>query len=656
MCGIAGLFDYAAHAGDAAGASGAALARMVSVLRHRGPDDQGVHLAGPLGLGHARLSILDLCGGHQPLFSEDRQIAVVCNGEIYNHHELRAELLDRGHRFATHSDTEVIVHLYEELGTGCVARLSGMFALAVADVGRRRLLLARDRVGKKPLYYTDDGRRLGFGSELKALLAGGLAAPGVDPEALDLYLKLGYVPAPWSIIPGVKKLPAGHLAVCDERGLAIERYWDVEFAPPGASEDDPAADERRLGELETLLGDAVRTRLESDVPLGAFLSGGIDSGLVVSFMSEAMSQPVRTHTVGFADRATDEREDAAAVARALGTDHVATEVRPDLRDLLPRIAWHFDEPFADPSAVPTWYVAEETRRRVTVALSGDGGDELFAGYPGRYGVHLMEERARRFLPAALRRAAFPALARRWPRSPTLPRPLRLASILDNLSVDADRAYWNDRNLIPTHLSSRLFGEGLAERRRRFDPFAALEPHLARAPQDPLARALYLDFKTWLADDGLVKVDRMSMAHGLEVRCPLLDHRVVELAARTPSRLKLAGTGLSGAGETKILLRRLAARRLPAEVLARPKRGFAPPIERWLREDLKDMAHDLLLASDSLAAGLFERRELARILADHDARRIDAGWAIWTLLMLEQWGRAVLSTGRQAMGEEVLCAV
>jgi asparagine synthase (glutamine-hydrolysing) len=655
MCGIAGLFDYAT---EASGASGDTLARMVQTLRHRGPDDRGIHHAGPLGLAQARLSILDLCGGHQPIFSEDRQVAVVCNGEIYNHEELRAELQGRGHRFTTRSDTEVIVHLYEELGTGCVTRLAGMFALAVADFGRRRLLLARDRVGKKPLYYADDGRRLGFGSELKALLAGGLAAPGVDPEALDLYLKLGYVPAPWSIVPGVKKLPAGHLAVCDFRGLAIERYWDVEFAPPGSVAHDanaPRADERRLDELEALLGDAVRGRLMSDVPLGAFLSGGIDSGLVVSFMSEAMSQPVRTHTVGFADRATDEREDAAAVARALGTDHVATEVRPDLRDLLPRIAWHFDEPFADPSAVPTWYVARETRRRVTVALSGDGGDELFAGYPGRYGVHLMEERVRGFLPAALRRAAFPALARHWPRSPSLPRPLRLASIFDNLSVDSDRAYWNDRNLIPAHLASRLFGAGLAERRRRFDPFAALEPHLARAPKDPLSRALYLDFKTWLADDGLVKVDRMSMAHSLEVRCPLLDHRVVELAARTPSRLKLAGAGLSGAGETKILLRRLAARRLPAEVLARPKRGFAPPIERWLREDLKEMAHDLLLASDSLAAGLFERREVARLLADHDARRIDAGWAIWTLLMLEQWGRAVLPTGRQVSGAEVLCA-
>ena len=659
MCGIAGIFEYAASGPDASPGS---LGRMVSVLRHRGPDDSGVHLAGPLSLGHTRLSILDLCGGHQPLFSEDRQIAVVCNGEIYNHNELRAELQERGHRFATRSDTEVIAHLYEELGTGCVARLSGMFSLALADLGRRRLLLARDRVGKKPLYYTDDGRRLGFGSELKALLAGGLAEPGVDPEALDLYLKLGYVPAPWSIVPGVKKLPAGHLAVCDERGLSIERYWDVDFTPPGSGEDDPRQDGRRLEELEALLGDAVRTRLESDVPLGAFLSGGIDSGIVVSFMSEAMSQPVRTHTVGFADRSTDEREDAAAVARALGTDHRASEVRPDLADLLPRIAWHFDEPFADPSAVPTWYVARETRRRVTVALSGDGGDELFAGYPGRYGVHLMEERARRFLPAALRRAALPALARHWPRSPSLPRPLRLASILDNLSVDSDRAYWNDRSLIPAHLSTRLFGEGLAERRRRFDPFAALEPHLARAPHDPLARALYLDFKTWLADDGLVKVDRMSMAHGLEVRCPLLDHRVVELAARTPQRLKLSGAGLSGAGETKILLRRLAARRLPAEVLSRPKRGFAPPIERWLREDLKDLAHDLLLADDSLAAGLFERREVARLLADHDARRIDAGWAIWTLLMLEQWGRAVLPTGRThqvtnqvTTGEEVLCA-
>jgi asparagine synthase (glutamine-hydrolysing) len=675
MCGIAGIFAYGVSAGgsehrEPAGGGRArternclhpdgclspkgefehrpqpdhrqlaALARMVAVLRHRGPDDQGADWVGPIGLGHARLSILDLARGHQPLYSEDRQIAVVCNGEIYNHRALRRELEGKGHRFATHSDTEVIAHLYEELGAGCVERLSGMFALAVADRRERRLLLARDRVGKKPLYYTDDGARLGFASEAKALLAGGLAEPGIDPEALALYLELGYVPAPWSILPGVRKLPAGHLALCDERGLRIERYWDLAFAPPEEMESDPREDERRVDELEAVLGEAVRDRLESDVPLGAFLSGGIDSGLVVSLMSEALDRPVLTHTVGFADRATDEREDAAAVARALHADHWEAEVAPELVDLLPRIAWHFDEPFADPSAVPTWYVARATRERVTVALSGDGGDELFAGYASRYGVHLLEERARRFLPAALRRTAFPPLARRWPRSPALPRPLRLATILDNLAVDADRAYWNDRRLIPRRLSERLFGEN----RRPFEPFAALTTHLARAPEgDPLARSLYLDFKTWLADDGLVKVDRMSMAHGLEVRCPLLDHRVVELAAKTPSRLKL------GCGGSKILLKKLAARRLPAEILARPKRGFAPPVERWLREDLRDLAHDLLLARDSLVAGLCERREVARLLSDHAARRIDAGWAIWTLLMLEEWGRAALPAGRQAL--------
>jgi asparagine synthase (glutamine-hydrolysing) len=411
----------------------------------------------------------------------------------------------------------------------------------------------------------------------------------------------------------------------------------------------PAADERLASELERLLATAVRDRLESDVPLGAFLSGGLDSGTIVSLMSETSSGPVRTHTVGFADRASDEREDAAAVARALGTDHLETEVRPDLADVLPRIAWHLDEPFADPSSVPTWYVSRETRRRVTVALSGDGGDELFAGYRDRYHLHLLEARARAWLPEGIRRTVLPGLARRWPRSPHLPRPLRAGTILANLAVDSDRAFFQDRCLIPAHLQERLFGEGLRERRRRFDPFSALAPHLARAPKnDPLARALYLDLKTWLADDGLVKVDRMSMAHALEVRCPLLDHRVVELAARTPSRLKLGREG------TKILLRRLAARRLPPEILSRPKRGFAPPVERWMREDLRELSHDLLLSADSLAAGLFERRELAKLLADHTARRLDAGWAIWTLLMLEQWGRAVLRAGQPQ--EEVRRAV
>ncbi|HEX6903281.1 MAG TPA: asparagine synthase (glutamine-hydrolyzing) [Thermoanaerobaculia bacterium] len=639
MCGIAGLFLYSRR-GDPGFARRETLARMVAPLRHRGPDDQGVHLAGPMGLGHARLSIIDVAGGHQPLYNEDRSVAVVCNGEIYNHRELRRDLESRGHRFATRSDSEVVVHLWEELGPGCVAKLAGMFALAVTDVRRRTLLLARDRVGKKPLFLADDGRRLGFASELKSLLAAGLIEPEVDPEALDLYLAYGYVPAPWTIFRGAAKLPAGHYAVCDEKGVRIERYWDVPTAPP--VDPGPASDERLAGELENLLAAAVRDRLESDVPLGAFLSGGIDSGTVVSLMSEALGGPVRTHTVGFADRATDEREDAAAVARALGADHVETEVRPDLADVLPRIAWHLDEPFADPSAVPTWYVSRETRRRVTVALSGDGGDELFAGYGEKYAMHLMEERLRRWLPEAVRRGLFPTLGAGWPRSPRLPRALRLGGLFRNLAVDAPRSYDFDRRLIPPHLEERLFGRSLRERRRAFDPFAAIEPHLARAPKEPLARALYLDFKTWLADDGLVKVDRMSMAHALEVRCPLLDHRVVEFAARVPSRLKLAG------GETKVLLRRVAARRLPPAIMTRPKRGFAPPVSRWLREDLRGFSRDLLLAPDAFGGDLFERREVERLLDDHAARRLEAGWALWTLLMLEVWGREV---ARQAPAVE-----
>ncbi|HKI03244.1 MAG TPA: asparagine synthase (glutamine-hydrolyzing) [Thermoanaerobaculia bacterium] len=641
MCGIAGQFLYAAGSGAA---DRDTLASLVTPLRHRGPDDQGLLLTGPLSLGHARLSIIDVAGGHQPIFNEDRSAAVVCNGEIYNHRELRRGLEERGHRFATRSDTEVIVHLWEELGPRCVEKLAGMFALAVADFGRRTLLLARDRIGKKPLFLADDGRRLGFASELKSLLAAGLVAPEIDPEALDLYLSYGYVPAPWTIFRGAAKLPAGHLAVADAHGVRVERYWDL---PVDAPVDlGPGQDERLASELESLLGSAVRDRLESDVPLGAFLSGGIDSGTIVSFMSGALSAPVRTHTVGFADRATDERADAAAVAAALGADHVETEVHPDLVDVLPRIAWHLDEPFADPSAVPTWYVSRETRRRVTVALSGDGGDELFAGYGEKYGMHLLEERLRPWVPAAVRRGVFPELARRWPRSPRLPRPFRLGGLLGNLSVDAARSYYQDRCLIPGHLQERLFGEGLRERRRRFDPFAALEPHLARAPREPLARALYLDLKTWLADDGLVKVDRMSMAHALEVRCPLLDHRIVEMAARLPARLKMAG------GQTKILLRRIAGRRLPAEILSRPKRGFAPPVSRWLREDLRDFSRDLLLAPDAFGRGLFERREVERLLDDHGARRLEAGWALWTLLMLEVWGREVARQAAPALSSDL----
>jgi asparagine synthase (glutamine-hydrolysing) len=640
MCGIAGLFLY--RDGTFANReTRGRLAQMVAPLRHRGPDDVGITVSGPMGLGHARLSILDLAGGHQPIFNEDRTVAVVCNGEIYNHRELRGELEARGHRFATRSDTEVIVHLWEDLGPACVERLSGMFALAVTDFKQRRLLVARDRVGKKPLYLADDGGTLAFASELKSLLAAGFVAPEIDPEALDLYLAFGYVPTPWSIFRGARKLPAGHLAVCDAGGLRIQRYWDVEYRT-----EEGASAELLADELEHLLDEAVRDRLESDVPLGAFLSGGIDSGTIVSFMGGAMSEPVRTHTVGFADRATDERADAAAVARALGTDHVETEVRPCLEDVLPKIAWHLDEPFADPSAVPTWYVSRETRRRVTVALSGDGGDELFAGYGTRYATHLLEEKVRRGVPGGLRGALLPPLARIWPRSPRLPRPLRLATILSNLAVDGDRAFYQDRRHVSLWLADRLYGRDLRERRSHFDPFVALEPHLARAPREPLARALYLDLKTWLADDGLVKVDRMSMAHALEVRCPMLDHRVIELAARVPSHLKLRG------GRSKILLRRVAERRLPAEIMSRPKRGFAPPVSRWLREDLREMSHDLLLAPDAMARDLFDIREVSRLLEDHRTQRLDAGWALWSLLMLEVWNREVLRGARQSVPEEV----
>ncbi len=639
MCGIAGLFAYADGALPPE-ETVARLSAMVRALRHRGPDELGIDLRDSFALGHSRLSIIDRAGGQQPLFSEDRRVAVVVNGEIYNHRALRRELEGRGHRFATGSDGEVIVHLYEELGDRCVAKLAGMFAFALADFGRRRLLLARDRVGKKPLYWADDGRRLAFGSELKALRAGGCDLE-IDPEALDLYLALGYVPAPWSIARGVQKLPAGHLATCDEGGLRVARYWDVEDATQGARPLTPRGGgrwlERRLtDELESRLGAAVAARLESEVPLGAFLSGGIDSGVVVSLMGEAMGRPVLTHTVGFAGE-RDERAAAAEVARSLGADHAEFEVRPDLADLLPRIAWHLDEPFADPSAVPTWYVARETRRRVTVALSGDGGDELFAGYPARYRMHLAERRLRPLLPAPFARRALPPLARLWPRSPRLPRPLRAASILENLAVSPDRAYWNDRRAIRPGLLARLAGPRLAERAARFDPFSAFAEHFARAPQgDPLARVLYLDFKTWLADDGLVKVDRMSMAHSLEVRCPLLDHEIVELAFALPSRWKLAG------GTTKLLLRRVAARRLPPEIAAGGKRGFAPPVSRWLREPLRDVSRDLLLGPDAFSRDLFERRAVARLLADHAARREEAGWAIWSLLMLEVWGRSVLA--------------
>src|SRR6266850_474366 len=619
MCGIAGAYRL-----DGAPVDRDLLRRMTSVLAHRGPDGEGLHLDGPAGLGHRRLSIIDLAGGAQPIANEDGTVWVVCNGEIYNFRELRAELEARGHHFATGSDSETILHLYEDRGDECVQPLTGMFAFALWDSRRQRLLLARDRMGKKPLYYAHrPGRALTFGSELKAVLADPEVDREVELEALDRYLSLLYVPAPQTIFRHVRKLPAGRLPVADQRGVSTREYWDVRFAEGHRRPTDEHA-----GELRQLLTESVRARMVSDVPLGAFLSGGLDSSTVVALMARLSDRPVVTASVGFRESDYDERPWARLVARQFGCDARESEVTAAIRDLLPKLVWHFDEPFADSSAVPTYYVSKLAREHVTVALSGDGGDEVFAGYH-RHFWDRWEARARRLArpPSAVR-----AIARWWPAA------MRGKNALLHLGMTPGDACARKHSteLFRDAAKRSLYSEDMAAATAGFDPLAVHRAYYEHCDaRDPLDRSLYVDLKTYLADDILVKVDRMSMAHGLEVRAPLLDHRVVEFVAALPAALKLRGrTG-------KFILREAMRSDLPGAVLSRPKRGFEAPINRWLRHELRDLVEDLLLDPRAEQRGWFNPRTVKQLWADHHEGVRNAGHQLWLLLVLELWCRSFL---------------
>jgi asparagine synthase (glutamine-hydrolysing) len=615
MCGLAGKLTF-----DGGDVSPALLRRMCDTLTSRGPDDEGYHVDGRVGLGHRRLAIIDLATGRQPIASEDRSVWVTLNGEIYNHAELRQDLVRRGHRFGTGTDTEVLVHLYEDRGEAFVHALRGMFALALWDARAQVLLLARDRVGKKPLYYCLlPGRGLVFASGIDALLADPEVARDLDPEALDAYLSLGYVPAPLTIYRAIRTLPAGHLLRSAAGGVAVREYWDLSF--PAAQEAPDAAWSEELG---ARLVEAVGVRLRSDVPLGAFLSGGLDSSLVVALMAEALPRPVVTCTATFDDAAHDERGPARAVAERLGCAHHEYAVRADVADLPPRIAEAFDEPFADPAAIPNYLLAEAARRHVTVALTGDGGDELFAGY-WRHARPRLEARLRRALgPAAP--AVVPVVARRLAS--------RRAGLLPLAMPPAQAYAWKHCGLVfDPLLKGDLYSAGLAAACRDFDPSLSFRRYYDRCPApDPLGRALYVDFKTSLPDGILVKVDRTSMAHGLEVRSPLLDHTLAEFAARVPSALKLRH------GRGKHLLAQAARSRLPRAVLDRPKHGLTTPIAQWLRTRWRELAEDCLLGRTARARGLFEPRAVESLWTAHLAGRDLYTQHLWTLIALELWHR------------------
>jgi len=630
MCGIAGFIqsDNLSHTAQAAAA---VLDRMLGVITHRGPDDQGTSVMGGVALGMRRLSIIDLAGGRQPISGCNGTVTIVFNGEIYNYRELQSELEACGHRFRTHSDTETIVHAYEEYGAACVERLRGMFAFALWDAREQKLFIARDRVGKKPLYYTLTAQgTFIFGSELKSLLEHPEVSREVNPRAIDAYLTLGYVPDPMCVLGGIQKLPPGHHLSYAQGRVALMQYWDFPFEADEPER--PRRAEDYLEELRALLDEAVRVRLISDVPLGAFLSGGIDSSAVVGLMARHTAQPVKTFSIGFHEDSYSELKYARVAAKHFGTDHHEFIVTPDICHIVDELAWHFDEPFADSSAVPTYMVSKLARLHVTVALSGDGGDELFAGYT-RYATERQRGNFAR-LPRVVRRNLMQPLSRR------LPHGAWGRNYLHNISLDATERYLDSVSVFTELNKLSLYTPDFGSRLPEHSVVAARFRHYAErvGSHDPLNSLLYLDSKTYLPGDILTKVDRMSMAVSLEARAPLLDHKLIEFVARLPASLKMRGL------EGKHIFKRAISDFVPAEILQRPKQGFGVPINQWINDQLRGRIRETLTESSAAQRGYVEPRYVNQLLDEHERGRRDHSTQLWALFMLELWHRAFIDGG------------
>jgi asparagine synthase (glutamine-hydrolysing) len=623
MCGIAGFLNT----DRSSVVDGATVRRMCQTIVHRGPDDEGIYVQDYVGLGMRRLSIIDLAGGRQPIHNEDSSIWIVFNGEIYNFPELRRQLEQRGHRFYTNTDTEAIVHLYEDLGADCVQKLRGMFAFAIFDERHQSLMLARDRLGIKPLHYASTAEHLVFGSEIKAILAAAPELSEINPQALLDYFYFGYIPEPATAFKRIQKLPPGHLALWANGKTTVRRYWDL----PAYSVCEPSSEEECLQALETRLAEAVRMRLISDVPLGALLSGGVDSSLVVALMARASNAPVKTFSVGFSKSDFNEAQHARRVAQRFGTEHYELHVEPDIAQTLDALTGSIEEPFGDSSMIPTFYISRLAREHVTVALSGDGGDELFAGYD-RYALNL---RRRALDPV-------PEWARRWFREhlhPLIPRSARGRAYAYNMALPWRERYLDSISFIPAfeRQTPLLSGEFRASVHDGHDPLNIFRAYLDHAPaKDPLSQLLYLDTKTYLPGDILTKVDRMSMATSLEARVPLLDHLFVEYATSLPARWKLRGS------QQKYILKKLAVRvGVPPEVVYRPKQGFALPLVYWIREEFKHDLPRILLEPRTLQRGYLNRRGVSELLDEHARGRRDHSGRIWRLLVFELWHRNFL---------------
>ena len=634
MCGICGAF---ALDGTLDPRISAAIPSMADALSRRGPDGRGVYRDERAALGHRRLSIIDRAGGAQPMSNEDATCWVVFNGEIYNHHAVRRRLEGLGHRFRTVSDTETIVHAYEQFGTACLEHLDGMFAFGVYDQTSGTLFLARDRLGKKPLFYAVFQGVLHFASEIKALTRSPVWDNTIDLSALEGYLSLGYFIAPETPFKHVRKLEPAQWLLVSGRRFEARTYWDVEVF------DADRRDERHvLAALEPLLREAVADRLESEVPLGAFLSGGIDSGLVVSFMSETSASAPVTVSVGFDEAAYNELAAAGLTAEHCHSEHHPHVLRPALDEVLEPVVTAFDEPFADSSAIPTYYLCQAAREHVTVALSGDGGDETFAGYDFRYAPQRLEHAFRAALPGRLGWSLARALASAWPKSPRLPRGLRLARTFENLAGDPEEAYYADLCFLKPDACDRLLDRRPRRDYRYSAVYEAVVAPFRRCPSASLLqKTQYADLKVYLPNDPLVKVDRLSMWHGLEVRCPLLDRRVVEFAFQLPTRRKMPG--LKG----KRLLRRLAAQRLPPALSRLPKRGFSAPIGPWLGGPFAEAFSGEVLAADAYVGGVCSRAAVQRMFEEHRTGQGDHGYLLWALWMLERWHRRSAGGGRDS---------
>ncbi len=620
MCGICGVFHFATESP----VEEHLLVAMRDTLRHRGPDESGLYRNGRVGLGSRRLSIIDLSAGQQPMSNEDGTVWIVYNGELYNFRELRQELEQRGHEFRTHCDTESIIHLYEELGSRCVDRLRGMFAFAIWDARKNSVFLARDHFGIKPLYYYLDSERLVFGSELKAILRDPTIPRRLDLDALADYLTYQYIPAPRTIYQGIRKLPAAHTLLIESGRVALDCYWQLRFR------EEPAwSDREYVARLREMIQEAVRSHLISDVSLGVLLSGGMDSSAVVALMSQVADQPIRTFSIGFNEHGFDELHYARLVARHFKTDHHEEIVTPDAVGLLPDLVQIYDEPFADPSAIPTFYVSRLARQSVAVCLSGDGGDETFAGYD-HYPMVLRQMRRYRVsdrLPVSVRQRVFSTLAQAIPegvkghflaRQMSLTLPQRSGEIIGYFNGPALR-----RLLSPDRWAA-------LDRHEEYAHLCDSDREVQGLPE--LTRLQYVDMQNFMGQGILTKVDRASMANSLEVRVPLLDLALQEFMATVPANLKLHN------GERKYILKRAMEDLLPAEILNRSKMGFGIPLDAWFRKPLYDLSHDLLLDQRARQRGLFCPAEVERLLSDHNSGRKNLGRQIWALVVFEMWCR------------------